>query len=75
MLDRLEVKLIIPGKELPPNERHIVAVVNDGVETVQYRFGRHQSLQHIWEMVPRMYMDSKFEPKRKQKFNQRKKAV
>lgn len=71
-LDKLDVKLLIPGKDLPPGERFIIAEVFDGVERVQYRFGRNQSLKHVWEMVPRIYADSKFPPKKKQKFDVKK---
>lgn len=71
----LQVKLRMPTNEMPVNHRVIVAEVYDGVETVEYKFGRHTPLKQVWEMIPRLYMDSKFPPKKKQKFSSVKKAV
>lgn len=71
MDNQLDVKLRLPTDDMPAKERFIIAVVNDGVETAEYKFGRHVPVKQIWEMVPRLYMDSKFPPKKKQKINRK----
>jgi hypothetical protein len=68
----LKAILCVPGKHAPIGMRHITARVFDGVETVEYQFGRDVPLRKVWEMIPRLYADSKFPPVRKQKI---KKAV
>lgn len=70
MNDCLKVKLRLPTDDMPANQRHIIAVVDDGVETHEYTFGRHTPLKQVWEMVPRLYMDAKFPPKKKQKIKE-----
>jgi hypothetical protein len=63
--DKLQVMLCVPGQYMPTSERYIVAKVYDGKRNYFYQFGRDCSLKHVWEMVPRLYMDSKFKPRSK----------
>jgi hypothetical protein len=61
--DKLQVMLCVPGPYMPANERYIVAKVYDGKRNHFFQFGRDWSIKHVWEMVPRLYMDSKFKPR------------
>jgi hypothetical protein len=63
--DKLQVMLCVPGQYMPASERYIVARVFDGKRNYFFRFGRDWSINHVWEMVPRLYMDSKFKPRSK----------
>jgi hypothetical protein len=38
----------------------IMAHVNYGGEEFQYRFGRGQSVRHIWETLPKLVSDELF---------------
>lgn len=61
MNERLQVNLLIPGAQLPPHERFIIAVVNDGQEEFRYKFGRNTSLKLVNEQIPKLYMDEMFD--------------
>jgi hypothetical protein len=61
--DKLQVMLCVPGPHMPASERFIVARVFDGKRNYFFQFGRDWSINHVWEMVPRLYMDSKFKPR------------
>jgi hypothetical protein len=59
----LDVKLMIPGKNLPVYARHIIAHVNHQGEKFVYKFGRNQSIAHVWSQIPRLIMDAEFDRK------------
>ena len=63
MQDRLDVKLMIPGRNLPSYAPHIIAHVNYQGETKTYKFGRNQSISHIWSQIPRLVKDAEFDEK------------
>lgn len=60
----LQAMLCVPGSHAPKSMK-IVARVFDGVETVEYQFGPHMSLQWVWRQIPAVYMDGKFPPVKK----------
>lgn len=67
--------LLVPGKDLAPSERYIIAKVSDGNETFTYKFGRNQSLTHVWQQLPKLYMDERFERKIRERYKRRKKVA
>ncbi|CAM5433659.1 hypothetical protein HRF69_03245 [Bacillus circulans] len=62
----LQAILCVPGPHAPKSMK-IVARVFDGIETVEYQFGPHMSLQWVWRQIPSVYMDNKFPPAKKVK--------
>lgn len=68
MNDCLQVKIRLPEKR-SVEQRVIIAEVFDGVETVEYWFGRNTAIKQIYAMIPILYMDSRYPPKKKQKFD------
>jgi hypothetical protein len=67
MQERLDVKLLVPGRNAPAYERHIIAHVNYLGEEFVYKFGRNQPITHVWSQIPRLVMDSAFEKEIKER--------
>jgi hypothetical protein len=51
---RLQVMYCIPGKAYV-GDKAIIAKVSDGEKVQMHKYGPHQSLRHIHEMVPRLW--------------------
>ncbi|MGD6775234.1 hypothetical protein [Sutcliffiella horikoshii] len=67
--ERLQVFLSIPGRNLPPSEKFIIAKVNNGKQTHTFKFGRNCSIRHINEQIPKLVADLDFEQRRKEGVN------
>jgi hypothetical protein len=49
--------------------QHILARVNTGEETLEFRFGRNNSLSHIHSQIPRLVADQNFDEMIRGRYN------
>ena len=64
--ERLKVILSIPGRDLPPSDKFIIAKVNNGKQTQTFKFGRNCSIRHINAQIPKLVADLDYEQRRKE---------
>jgi hypothetical protein len=67
MQERLDVKLLIPGRNAPVYERYIIAHVEYQGEKFTYKFGRNQAIAYVWSQIPKLVMDQRFDQKIKER--------
>jgi hypothetical protein len=63
----IQTILCIPGRNYPRPEKQIIAKVTDGDQTRFITFGPYCSRRHIMDRIPSLWMDFRFEDKRKKR--------
>jgi hypothetical protein len=66
---QLRTILCLPGKKFPHHNKQVIAKVTDGIQTKFFTFGPHVSRKHIYEIMPMVWQDWRFDERRKKRGN------